>query len=1051
MEDILKGKIYPEIPMSHSSLVFTEYPSTKVAKKDNKQMAKINGEEEQYAEVIPLNQINSINQTKTRENMDILAETASTHLFSTNNTSTDLRKLFGENNLKTENKIFGQDGSNTINESENNFDFLESLPTTGFEEYKVEQNAISQQKTDLPQSMENYETAAKNDYFSNYDELNLGFDIDNNNLETNYLGIDTTKAENADVNNDTEKILSELGILDFQENQNQNLNQKASPQKGLEIAEYPSTKVEDNQEFNINELLNNDTNNNSSYSYEYSYEDFSSTNNNNANNIDTNKNTYTDDNFDIDNYINNMDIDTYINTDNVFNTNINKENLKQTQTNQINYNLVETNLKKESAKPIQSFNVPMTSTSKIESTQKTNVINEEINELNLEEYLTTEKNDLEGVKSAKTKETSTQTDDNHLIIPYNPDENRENDMSTKPQIEIKENIQKENNEFVFETTTTKTSIPVTQNQNQVSTTINYEKTPIENKFVSHTVSILDNINPTQTQIVTEVATPKFENIIPIETHIESQTAQKIENIIPTEIRTSLELDDKPLSKTQYIPTFDTTPLTYIPETKIEETKSIIPTVTTDVQQNIPKTDNTFSYTTTPITVNYSNVSTLENKENLTNTFSFEVPKIETQIPQFTTTSPVIPATTTTTVVQDQIQKQTIIPPIIPTVNNSITIATPIQTIPTINSPVSLNETFIPATNIIPLESQTQVSLTPPTFQSVGPTQFIPLEAEKQSSYIIQPTLSPTLTQITSSETKIAPTPIVPPITNITTTTSNLIPFSSQTQDLFSSKNLSQSYTIFNNNNLSVLPQNQIPISNIPYENRNPNLDIYGLNNNIAFQQNQFGNNNINYYQQQKFSSLPMIQNPNPVPIPMPNQNQIGTQTEIVPVEEIEYVPVKKIKYIQKEKPLTSNMSIPIYNKTPYFQQNPPINYIQNYNQPIVNPNPSLNPNSNVLLYKTNPLPYSTNTEVDNEIEDPAIPLEEREKNNLNYNTSNIPRVGTNNLNYNTYSLPQPRSSFGGINVNSNNIVPRGSFMDNNWANSNYQLKTYKPRSLAKFK
>lgn len=1059
MEDKLKGELFPEIPLSHSALVFSEYPSTSQIKASNKQIDQIKGKKEKYTtEVKPLNQTNSVNQIKNSEDIDYLAESAM-DLFSAENTSMNERKpIIGNVSLKTENKITGQNGSNAANYLENNFDFLDNSPIPDFEEYKVEQNTSDLRKN-LPRSKTeqatydfaselittenniNSGTAVKNDYFSNYDELNLGFDIDNNNLETNYLGTDTTKAKVIDNNNDSEKILSELGIFDYQENQNQNL--KKSHEKGLEITEYPSTKVSvkndtkqtinlsyenDNQELNINELLNNNTNNNSSYSYEYSYEDFSSTNNNN---LDINKNTYTDDNSDIDKYINTMDIDTYIHTDNASNNNINKEILKQTQTNR-----TETKLKKESSKPIQSFNIPMTSTLK-----KTNVIQKESsymdNELNIEEYQTTEKNSLKGYplehnelflnesSSVKTKETSTQTDDNYLIIPYNQDEKRDNVKTTKSKIEIKETTQKKNNEFEFQTTeinsanipeyqniyipetvetTTKTSIPITQNQNQISTTI-----PTETQIVTQTKQKIDNIFPLETQIISQAA-PKIENLIPTETRVESQTAQKIENIFPTETRTSFEFDNKALSKTQYIPT---TIDTAIPETNIIETNSI-------------KTDNNFSYTTTPITVNY--------------------PKIETQIPQFTTTSPVIPITTTTTIAQDQINTQTIIPPTIPTINNPITISeTPIQTIPTINSPITVNKTFIPTTNIIPLENQSKVSLTSPTFQSVLPTQFSSLETEKQSSYITLPNLSPSLTQITLPETTITHTTVVPPITNTTTTNTNIIPYESQTQDLFSSKNLSQSYTIINND-LSALPQSQIPISNISYENQN----IYGLNNNIGFQQNQFGNNNINYYQLKDFSSFPVIQNPNPVPILMTNPTELGTQKEMIPVEEIEYVPVKKIKYVQKEKPLTSNIPMQMYNTNSYFQQNPPINYIQNYNQPIVNP---VNPNPNILSYKNSSFPYSTNTEIDNEVEDPAIPLEDREKNNLNYNTSSIPKLGTNNLNYNTYSLPQPRSSFGVFNVNFNNMGGplRSSFMDNNWINSNYQLKTYKPRGLSKFK
>lgn len=286
----------------------------------------------------------------------------------------------------------------------------------------------------------------------------------------------------------------------------------------------------------------------------------------------------------------------------------------------------------------------------------------------------------------------------------------------------------------------------------------------------------------------------------------------------------------------------------------------------------------------------------------------------------------------------------------------------------------------------------------PTIPNMNTSITSITETPKPTLQIFNNSMTKTETPVTvlpleSKTSFIPPTTFSSPISPITNINTNIFPFESQTQNFGSQFNISSSYM-----------QSQIPLSeSFTYFNNNDY--------NITSPQNPFGNNN-NYY-------------------PMQNQNIFGAQAEeVVPVEEIEYVPVKKIKYMKKSKSFTSNMPL-----NSYFPQNQNsfIDYNQSYYQPNITTNiiPYTNSPYNQPNLNTKNIPYSSGsntTEIDNEIEDPAIPLEERERNtNINNISSQIPPPP-----------PPPLYPYGSFNAPN---VPslRSSF--------NYGLRTYKPRSL----
>jgi hypothetical protein len=179
-----------------------------------------------------------------------------------------------------------------------------------------------------------------------------------------------------------------------------------------------------------------------------------------------------------------------------------------------------------------------------------------------------------------------------------------------------------------------------------------------------------------------------------------------------------------------------------------------------------------------------------------------------------------------------------------------------------------------------------------------------------------------------------------------------------------------------------LPQNQVTTTNIlPYETQNKNINI--------FQGNQ-ANPSFNYAQP-PYSTYPTIQSTN-------MQNNMRTETEIVPVEEVEYIPVKKVKYVKQTKvyvpsvkkvivPIKKKVIVPV-RKTIYVPKKIEVpspaqsqNLVMpNYSQTELQMPPNYSSMSNQInIYNSNNLAYNTNSshiEIDDEIEEHAIPLYE---------------------------------------------------------------------------
>ena len=303
-----------------------------------------------------------------------------------------------------------------------------------------------------------------------------------------------------------------------------------------------------------------------------------------------------------------------------------------------------------------------------------------------------------------------------------------------------------------------------------------------------------------------------------------------------------------------------------------------------------------------------------------------------------------------------------------------------QSNPLVDIPAKTQITTFPKT-VIPLEKQNQNIYIPP-FPQTEITQYttenpitnfsnniLPLESQNQNIYIPPPPAPIDL----NTQASYVPFPIIGAPTDISS-------FGYDNQSNYLSQ--AQPYPI-------TLPENQVNTTNIlPYETQSQNINIL---------EGSQANPNFNYAQAQPpYSTYPTTQSTN-----MPNN--MRTETEIVPVEEIQYIPVKKVKYVKKTKvfvptvkkvivPVKKKVIIPV-RKTIYVPKKIEIpigsptqsenSLMPNYSQTEPQTPPNYSSMSNQInIYNSNNLPYSTNsshTEIDNEIEEHAIPLYEREE------------------------------------------------------------------------
>ena len=187
------------------------------------------------------------------------------------------------------------------------------------------------------------------------------------------------------------------------------------------------------------------------------------------------------------------------------------------------------------------------------------------------------------------------------------------------------------------------------------------------------------------------------------------------------------------------------------------------------------------------------------------------------------------------------------------------------------------------------------------------------------------------------------------------------------------------------------------------------------------------------------------------------------ETEIVPVEEVEYIPVKKVKYVKKTKvyvpsvqqvivPVKKKVIVPV-RKTIYVPKKVEVQS-PTQSQNLIMPNysqtePQMPPNYSsmshqVNIYNSNNLPYSTNslhTEIDNEMEEHAIPLYEMNESKAQFGPTRqsfeVKNTSINSLNYGALSTQSclspvfPTSS-------RNSIIHSGKL---------YSPTTYRARSL----
>ena len=367
-----------------------------------------------------------------------------------------------------------------------------------------------------------------------------------------------------------------------------------------------------------------------------------------------------------------------------------------------------------------------------------------------------------------------------------------------------------------------------------------------------------------------------------------------------------------------------------------------------------------------------------------------------------------------------------------------------QSIPLVDIPVQNQITTFPKA-VVPLENQNQniyISPFPQTkitqYTTENPiTNFsnniLPLESQNQNVYIPPPPAPTAL----NTQTSYVPFPIIGAPTDNSS-------FGYDNQSNYLSQ--AQPYQI-------TLPQDQVTTINIlPYETQNQNINI--------FQENQANPSfNYNYAQPPPYSTYPATQSTNITNI----TNNMRAETEIVPVEEVEYIPVKKVKYVKKTKvyvpsvqqvivPVKKKVIVPV-RKTIYVPKKVEVQS-PTQSQNLIMPNysqtePQMPPNYSsmshqVNIYNSNNLPYSTNslhTEIDNEMEEHAIPLYEMNESKAQFGPTRqsfeVKNTSINSLNYGALSTQSclspvfPTSS-------RNSIIHSGKL---------YSPTTYRARSL----
>ena len=578
-----------------------------------------------------------------------------------------------------------------------------------------------------------------------------------------------------------------------------------------------------------------------------------------------------------------------------------------------------------------------------------------------------------------------------------------------------------------QTITTNLAPIETQNLLTYTTEPTKTATSTTTKNETHISTFTTNFAPIETKNLTTFTTEPSQPITTTNT-----PSLTINETIPSNIMTTTETQNQnsnfdfssffpsqPLKQTSFTDIFplETQNQTVQPSTTLSQIQAPV----TNILQT-PITNISTNYTTQPTQSIQSQVPFVEN---LNTTIPTNFLPIETQ----TQTSYLPPIIQTGNIQSGwtQTAEASILPPneTIYTPQPTINITTPlpetqVQTIPTAiqNIPplqAQLPNVYLPPvyqnnqtqypipqndiSNISTIESQTQNILIPPSIPA--PTVYSPnpitnistdIPLESQTQNILTPQTIPTVTTLT-------PNPI-------TTTSTTVNSFEIQNQSLF--------------NNTLPVSQNII--------NSTGNITTYGSStgNNIlnSFEVNPNTVNNqqypldINYAPQPQpqiqlqpqYSTYPVTQSSNinisnvqGIPGSSMIQNNYQTQTEIVPVEEIKYVPVKTVKYVKKTKvfaPVNNQVIAPTNNAASIST---PLGTIPEYSSmSYQNPKPY-----NLPLASAN-LPYSSNTEYDNEMEDSAIPIYESNSSfqlgqSLNafgastrtiYNQSSVPNVGS---------------------------------------------------------
>ena len=548
-------------------------------------------------------------------------------------------------------------------------------------------------------------------------------------------------------------------------------------------------------------------------------------------------------------------------------------------------------------------------------------------------------------------------------------------------------------------------------------------------------TVTTNLTPIETQNLTTFNQAITPTIIPSLTINETIPS----NIIPTTEtqNTNLNFDLASILSSQ---TLNQTSLTDI--FPLESQNQTVQPLSTLTQIQTPVT-NILQTPDTNISTNYI-IEPIQ-------TIQSQVPFIENQ----NTTNP-------TYILPVESQTQNLyLPPIIPTGNipSSLTQTTETSIFPpndiiytpqpniNITTPVSLPEAQIQTIptniqNIPPLQSQLPNVYLPPVYQN-NQTQY-PMPQNEVSNISIN--AFPLESQIQN----ILIPPSIPtyspnPITNIST---NDIPIGEQTQNILLPQVI-PTPTTFSPNPITTTSTsvNSFEMQNYSFVNNTLPISQNLINSteNYSTYDPLTDNNIINYTQQPQpqpqiqpdYSTYPLTQasninisNTQNIPGSSNIPNNYRTQTEIVPVEEIKYVPVKTVKYVKRTKvfvPKIQQVIVPIQN-TVYESNNPgsqinnaasltnygttPLETIPEYSSmSYQNPKPNL-PLSSAAL------PYSSNTEYDNEMEDSAIPIYESNSSfqlgqSLNalgtstttiYNQSSVPNVGSS-------FIPPTRSSF----------------------------------------